>query len=65
MDAPSDRAHRFEDYNAFPAGDRPVILPSLDVPIAEELAAIAQEGGASAWLADEPDLYSLDDGEPV
>jgi hypothetical protein len=47
------------------AGGQPVTPPALDVPTAEELAAIAQHGGAFDWLADEPDLYSLDDGEPV
>jgi hypothetical protein len=30
-----------------------------------ELAAIAQHGGVFDWLADEPDRYSLEDGEPV
>ncbi len=31
----------------------------------DDLAAIAQHGGAFDWLRDEPDLYSEDDGEPV
>ena len=30
-----------------------------------ELAEVAQRGGAFSWLADEPDLYSARDGEPV
>jgi ubiquinone/menaquinone biosynthesis C-methylase UbiE len=37
----------------------------LDHPTFHELADLAMRGGASSWLADEPDLYSLDDGEPV
>jgi hypothetical protein len=30
-----------------------------------ELAALAQHGGAFDWLADEAELYSERDGEPV
>ena len=47
------------------AGGEPITPPSHDLPSVDELAAIAQRGGAFDWLADEPDLYSLDDGEPV
>jgi hypothetical protein len=39
--------------------------PVHDLPSSKELAKLAQIGGAFDWLADEPDLYSLDDGEPV
>lgn len=31
----------------------------------QELAAIAQHGGSFDWLADEPELYSDEDREPV
>jgi len=45
------------------AGGEPVA--NAGVPSSAELAQLAQEGGAFDWLADEPDLYSLTDGEPV
>jgi len=32
---------------------------------AAEMARIAEHGGAFEWLADEPDIYSDEDGEPV
>lgn len=32
---------------------------------AEEIAPLAQTGGAFDWLADEPDLYGATSGEPV
>lgn len=46
-------------------GGQPVVPPELAPPARMELSAIAQFGGAFDWLADEPDLYSLEDGEPV
>lgn len=41
------------------------LLPPGDSPTSAELAALAQHGGAFDWLADEPELYTLSDGEPV
>ena len=35
-----------------------------DLPTAL-LVRVAEEGGSFDWLADEPDLYSAKDGEPV
>jgi hypothetical protein len=46
-------------------GGVPVVPRSVDAPTSAELAHIAQHGGSFDWLADEPDLYSADDGEPV
>ena len=46
-------------------GGRPILPPATDSPSSQELAALTELGGAFAWLADEPDLYSLDDGEPA
>ena len=34
-------------------------------PTTHEIMQIAQSGGAFDFLADEPDLYSLEDGEPI
>ena len=46
------------------AGGEPV-TPSDEVVTASDLATIAQHGRAFDWLAEEPDLYSRSDGEPV
>ena len=55
-----------KDYIAYlVAGGSPVTLPPEGELDSQELAEIAADGGAFEWLADEPDLYSLDDGEPV
>jgi hypothetical protein len=45
-----------------PGKHRVVIIEDIT---ADDLAAVAQHGGAFDWLRDEPDLYSLEDGEPV
>lgn len=47
------------------AGGEPLAPPAGDAPTSAELAALAQHGGAFDWLADEPELYSAEDGEPV
>lgn len=36
-----------------------------DEPTTSELATLAFRGGSFDFLADEPDLYSLKDGEPI
>ena len=36
-----------------------------DEPTSDECAALALKGGSFNFLADEPDLYSLDDSESV
>lgn len=36
-----------------------------ETPTSDELARLAQHGGSFEWLADEPDLYTSADGEPV
>jgi ubiquinone/menaquinone biosynthesis C-methylase UbiE len=40
------------------------VSPS-DQPTSRDLADLAMHGGALDWLAEEPDLYSREDGEPV
>jgi hypothetical protein len=47
------------------AGGQPVGRTSGESTSPRELAALAQHGGAFNWLADEPDVYGPDDGEPV
>ena len=47
------------------AGGRPVIPPSVDAPTGADLASLAQAGRAFDWLAEEPELYSPTDGEPM
>lgn len=46
-------------------GGAPISEINTDLPSLQEMAAIAQHGGAFDWLADEPDLYSWDDGEAI
>ncbi len=46
-------------------GGEPLVPTIDDDPSSEELAILAQRGGSFDWLADEPDLYSEKDGEPV
>ncbi|MEL6556390.1 MAG: hypothetical protein AAFQ63_23490 [Cyanobacteria bacterium J06621_11] len=36
-----------------------------DEPTADRLVTLALRGGSFDFLADEPDLYSLEDGEPI
>ena len=53
---------------SLPAADRHWLLAQLEHDVelsAADLAQLATDGGAFADLADEPDLYSLSDGEPV
>jgi hypothetical protein len=55
-----------KDYIAYlVAGGSPVSPPPAEELDSKELAELAGRGGAFDWLADEPDPYSLDDGEPV
>ena len=46
------------------AGGEPIAPPADDLTPAQ-LAQLAQHGGSFDWLADEPDVYTLKDGEPV
>jgi hypothetical protein len=47
------------------AGGRPVAVPTGDTISSDDLARLAEHGGAFDWLAEEPDLYGPHDGEPV
>jgi hypothetical protein len=40
-------------------------IEKLDYPSVREIAHLAQMGGSFDFLGHEPDLYTLDDGEPV
>ena len=58
-------AHLLSDYiDYLPDGGRPVVS-LLGTITVSELAEMAERGGAFDWLTSEPDLYSLEDGEPV
>jgi len=46
-------------------GGAPVPGPELEDLSANDLAAATQAGGAFNWLAEEPELYTVEDGEPV
>ncbi|MBC6429694.1 MULTISPECIES: hypothetical protein [unclassified Nostoc] len=37
----------------------------LSEPLTSDLMQLAQTGGAFNFLENEPDIYSLDDGEPI
>ena len=59
-------AELIRDYLAYLlAGGDPVAPPEHEAPTAADMTALAEHGGAFDWLADEPDLYSASDGEPV
>jgi hypothetical protein len=47
------------------SGGKPVVVPDADAPTSDELSLLTQHGGAFDWLAEEPDIYSADDGEPL
>jgi hypothetical protein len=47
------------------AGGKPVSPEIHDLPSSEEIARIGEHGGAFNWLAEEPEMYSDEDGEPV
>jgi hypothetical protein len=47
------------------AGGTPLTPGDDGVLSAAELATLAERGGSFDWLANEPDLYTLADGEPV
>lgn len=39
--------------------------PNFEYPDMQQFARVAQEGGALTWLVEEPELYSVSDGEPA
>jgi hypothetical protein len=47
------------------AGGLPVAALSESTISSDDLARLAERGGAFDWLVKEPDLYGPDDGEPV
>jgi hypothetical protein len=47
------------------SGGQPIAPSAAEAPGSSALAALAQHGGSFEWLADEPDLYSADDGELI
>ncbi len=47
------------------AGGTPVNPYEDTLPTTDEVVERAQRRGSFDWLADEPDLYSLEVGEPV
>ena len=48
----------------FPLADE-ALPDDYDLPSSEDMLALALWGGAFDWLKDEPDIYTLDDGEPI
>ena len=46
-------------------GGQPVAVSEVEAPTSAELSLLTQQGGAFDWLAEEPDIYSADDGEPL
>ncbi len=47
------------------AGGTAAMIPGGEIPGATELAEVAQLGGALDWLAEEPELYSAEDGKAL
>ncbi len=58
---PEDLVRVYLEY--LDAGGIP--LPLDDGPRSSEIAELLMKSSAWAWLADEPDLYTVEDGEPV
>jgi hypothetical protein len=59
-------AQLVQDYALYLAsGGKRVPPVDWSVPSSLEIGAMADAGGAFDWLADEPDIYTLEDGEPV
>lgn len=55
-----------KDYIAYLlAGGEPVLIAKDEGLATAQVARMAGEGGSFDWLKEEPDIYSLDDGEPV
>lgn len=53
---------------ALPAKEQTVItekLSELPDPSTQELAQLFMQGNSFRFLENEPDLYTLDDGEPI
>ena len=51
------------DYLEYLAAGGAPVIEGDDLPI-EGMMKIIENGGAFDWLKDEPDLYTLEDGEP-
>ncbi len=47
------------------AGGKPMHPAAYEDVSPDQMAALVEKGGTFDWLKNEPDLYSLDDGEPV
>jgi len=60
----SDRKLTIDVPSDVEPGEHQVIVVIDEFP-SHELSAVAQHGGSFDWLADEPELYSDEDGEPV
>lgn len=54
-----------KDYIAHLVSGGDPITRAVDDVTAADLAALAQSGGSFDWLAEEPDNYTLVDGEPA
>jgi hypothetical protein len=54
---------------ALPSAERRLLeeklFAAIPYPSAQELMQLTEHGNAFDFLHDEPDLYSLEDGEPV
>lgn len=59
---PEGLVRAYLDYLA--AGGRPIPATDDDVTAAE-LAELMSKDPAWDWLKDEPDIYTLEDGEPI
>ena len=56
-------SHLLEEYVSYLfAGGEPVDRSFIE-PSAEALARLAEQGGSFDWLTEEPELYTVSDGE--
>jgi hypothetical protein len=54
-----------KDYIAYLLGGGTPVRLDSDAVSAQQLGEIAQHGGSFEWLADEPEIYTADDGAPL
>ena len=54
-----------KDYIAYLlGGGTPIEAPATELTLSD-MANLADKGGSLGWLAEEPEIYTVEDGEPL